>query len=112
MKQQDHHPTVQQANEIALKACAPEFPNATLTDTVGSLYPLVSARSIFAGRVATNAKAMGFTLDAGQVPTGDTNTLGDVSAAILTNAGLVFCPLLDDYVVVGADGKCSYCHQH
>jgi len=80
------HPTTAQANQIVLNACRPEHPNATLNDTVGGLFPLAKERSIFASRVVANGKSAGFTLDPGKVPIGDTDTLGTVAAAVVTNA--------------------------
>ena len=80
------HPTTGQANAIVLKSVAPEFPNATLSDAVGSLYPLQSERVIFVSRVVSNTAAAGFKIQPAKVPSGDTDSLGGVSAAVVANA--------------------------
>ena len=80
------HPSTGQANQIVLDACKPKHPDATLADTVGGLFFLSSERSIFATRVVANAKSDGFNMPLNKVPIGDTDTLGAVASAVVTNA--------------------------
>lgn len=80
------HPTGEQADAIVLASCNQQFPNATFGDKIGGLYPLPDQRSSFVDRVVDNAKNKGFKMPSGKVPTGDDNTLGDVSDAVAANA--------------------------
>jgi hypothetical protein len=80
------HPTVGVANHIVLTSCNEEFPNATLLDTIGNLYPLASQRAIFVDRVVKNTKTAGFVIEATKVPTGDGDSLQTVSDAVVQNA--------------------------
>jgi hypothetical protein len=80
------HPNAGEANAIVFASCEPEFPNATLIDTVGKLYPLASERAIFVDRIVKNTKTAGYAIVPPKVPVGDTDTLGDVSGAVVENA--------------------------
>jgi hypothetical protein len=80
------HPSTAQADQIVLNSCKPEHPNATLNNTVGGLFPLPKERNIFVSRVVANTRSAGFTIAAGKIPIGDTDTLGTVAAAVVTNA--------------------------
>jgi hypothetical protein len=80
------HPTAEQAASIVLTSCAPEFPKATLADSIGKLYPLPDQRSTFSDRIVDNSKDNGFTIAPSKIPLGDNNTLRDVSNAVQTNA--------------------------
>jgi len=57
---QGTQPTAAEAASIVLASCAPEFPSATLANTMGYLYPLQDARSIFSDRVVDNCSSGGF----------------------------------------------------
>jgi hypothetical protein len=74
-----------QANAIVLACCAGEFPNATLSDTVGRLYPSQDLRSNFFKCIVEKAKAAGFAIDPTKVPVSDADTLATVSASLLAS---------------------------
>ena len=80
------HPTIADALQIVFASCAKEFPNATQNDTVGAMYPLASQRAIFATRIVQNASNAGFQISPAKIPTGDTDTLATVAAAVMNNA--------------------------
>jgi hypothetical protein len=80
------HPDAQQANAIVFASCALEHPIATLLQTVGALYPTPGARTIFTSRIVQNCQTAGFTITPDKVPSGDTDTLGALSASIVANA--------------------------
>ena len=80
------HPTAGQAIQIVMGAVAPDFPHATQNDTVGVLFPLQSQRTIFVGRVVTNAANMGFHIAPNKVASGDNDTLAAVVASVVANA--------------------------
>jgi len=84
--QKGEHPTAGEADTIVLDSCAPEFPKATLTDKVCSMYPLTSERVIFTSRVVKKTTAAGYAIHEDKIPCGDDDTLGTVSAAVVTNA--------------------------
>jgi len=111
-----NHPDRQQANSIVLAACAPEYPNATLIDTVGTLYATPGERVIFISRIVQYTGAAGFTLQPGVIPTGETNTLSDVSASIAANAvasepqsDTYYCSRDDQHVASRGDKFCPKC---
>ena len=83
---QGTQPTAAEAASIVLASCAPEFPSATLANTMGYLYPLQDARSIFSDRVVDNCSSGGFKMPPAKIPLGDSNTLGDVAHAVQGNA--------------------------
>jgi len=80
------HPTVSEANGIALNACKPDHPDATLADQVGVLFPTANLRATYVARVVANSKSMGFKMPPGKVPTGDANTIRDVRDAVQADA--------------------------
>jgi hypothetical protein len=80
------HPDAQQANAIVFAACAHEYPNATLLDIVGELYPAPAGRTIFTSRIVEHCQTAGFTIKPDKVSCDDADTLGAVSASIVANA--------------------------
>ena len=80
------HPNEAEARNIVLAACAPEHPNARLTDALGHLYPLAAGRSLFAVRVVRGVMEAGFRIERTQVPAGDHDTLGAVVSAVVAFA--------------------------
>jgi hypothetical protein len=85
-RQSGSHPDTTTANSIVLASCSNEFPAATLSDVIGTLYPLPSQRTIFVSRVVQNTATAGFRITADKVPVGDADTLNAVSAAMVANA--------------------------
>jgi hypothetical protein len=79
------HPSLSTASNIVLGACS-EIPNANSASVIGTLYPLSDARTLFRQRIIDGASAQGFRITQGQIPTGDTTTLGQVTDAVCQNA--------------------------
>jgi hypothetical protein len=110
------HPEPQQANAIVLAAVAPEYPNATLLNTVGSLFPTAGARALFVSRIVQNLAASGFSIQPGQIPVDEGSTLQAISAFIVNNAvasepqpDAYYCSFDAEHVVSRGDQFCPKC---